>query len=98
MAAKHPAPRAFAKTTPAKHREIAWAVVLRSAMGYGAACRNRRIPAETWKHAGSRDDRPRRNHESARPVCATVTPMRQSFRHAIARKSYLMAASYRSAT
>ena len=53
---------------------------------------------ETGASQWSRHNCPRRNHESARPVCATVTPRRRSFRPAIGRTSYLTAASYRSAT
>jgi hypothetical protein len=53
---------------------------------------------ETGASQWSRHNCPRRNHESARPVCATVTPRCRSFRPAIGRTSYLTAASYRSAT
>jgi hypothetical protein len=57
--------------------------------------------ASQWKQEttpGSRHNCSRRKYESARPVCATVTPRRPSFRSAIGRTSYLTAASYRSAT
>jgi hypothetical protein len=51
--------------------------------------------------AGRQSSRPQGEtgaSQGTRPVCATVTPTRPSFRRAIGRASYLMAASYRSAT
>jgi hypothetical protein len=94
--------------TPTIYGEIAWDAGLAIRLGRpvrvigngNPAHRNVKPahPAGSKKPRGRTPNCPRRNHESARPPYAQRSRQRLNLRRAIARTTYFMAASYRSAT